>query len=305
MATKPHVASLRKPATAAARGVTLALHASAGLADSVHRESARLLRASEGLARAALALLEASAKPAVLLANTPRPRQDGAQGPKTAKPDRTTGAGAPGGSDGPERKTGVDAVQPGSTPEGGSRGLRPPRDRPVKGDGTLGSKVKPERRKNNKTKDNLDKKGVTKNNSDEDGKGKEKTVATPVATAPVGEMDLDDKWADQAFVPSASNRASAPMAKHSATARQETVPTVTPGVTVTTLELGYEDTLLRLGDTATVVSTENRDKELAAEKGTLLDFDGEAWGVKMTTGTKKELEFSLPSLYLQGQETVP
>ena len=62
--TSSQAASLRKPATAAARGSTLAVHAAAGLADSVHREAARLLRASEGLARAALALLEASAKTA-------------------------------------------------------------------------------------------------------------------------------------------------------------------------------------------------------------------------------------------------
>ena len=68
----------------------------------------------------------------------------------------------------------------------------------------MGSKVKPKRRRKKKTKDNRDKKGVTKNNSDEDGKGKEKTVTTPVATAQAGEMDLDDRWADQAFVPAAS-----------------------------------------------------------------------------------------------------
>jgi hypothetical protein len=49
---------LRKPAVAAARGAVLAMHAAAGLAATVNREAARLLRASEGLARAATALLE-------------------------------------------------------------------------------------------------------------------------------------------------------------------------------------------------------------------------------------------------------
>ena len=51
-------ASLRRPAIAAARGLVLATHAAAGLAASVDREAARMLRASEGLARAAVARLE-------------------------------------------------------------------------------------------------------------------------------------------------------------------------------------------------------------------------------------------------------
>ena len=89
MATSKQVASLRKPATAAVRGVTLAAHAAAGLADAVHRDAARLLRASEGLARAALALLEAAAKQP---ATTPRPQQDRASEAQTAKPDLTTSA---------------------------------------------------------------------------------------------------------------------------------------------------------------------------------------------------------------------
>jgi len=176
----------------------------------------------------------------------------------------------------------------------------------VKGGGRLGTKVKPRRRKKKKTKGNQDEKGVTKNNSDEDGKGKEKTVATPVATAPVGEMDLDDKWADQASVPSASFRANRSKAKRQATARKDEGSAVTPGVTVTTLELGYEDTLLKLGDTVTVVSTKAEDELLNSEKGKLLDFDGEVWGVEMTTGRKAGTVFSLPSLLLQGHEgTVP
>ena len=50
-------ARLRKPATAATRGVALALRSTACLAEPVGREAAHLLRTSEGLVRAALALL--------------------------------------------------------------------------------------------------------------------------------------------------------------------------------------------------------------------------------------------------------
>ena len=51
-------ASVRMPAIAAARGAVLTLHSAAGLATTVDREAARMLRASEGLARAAVARLE-------------------------------------------------------------------------------------------------------------------------------------------------------------------------------------------------------------------------------------------------------
>ena len=51
-------AALRRSAIAASRGSVLAIHAAAGMAVSVDREAARLLRASEGLARAAVACLE-------------------------------------------------------------------------------------------------------------------------------------------------------------------------------------------------------------------------------------------------------
>ena len=54
----PMPASVRKHAVAASRGSVLALHAAAGLAVPVSREAERLLRASEGLARAAVACLE-------------------------------------------------------------------------------------------------------------------------------------------------------------------------------------------------------------------------------------------------------
>ena len=55
----------------------------------------------------------------------------------------------------------------------------------------------------------------------------------------------------------------------------------------------------------TVVSTEDRDELLTSEKGTLLDFDGKVWGVKMKTGSKAGGVYNFPSLQLQGQETVP
>jgi hypothetical protein len=58
MAPTEPALSVRKPAIAAARGSVLALHAAAGMATSVDREAARMLRASEGLARAAVARLE-------------------------------------------------------------------------------------------------------------------------------------------------------------------------------------------------------------------------------------------------------
>ena len=126
---------------------------------------------------------------------------------------------------------------------------------------------------------------MTKDSTDAGGKGEEKKVTTEVATAPAVEMDLDDRWADQAFVPATSPRASAPEAKRRAAANEEGVPTVTPGVTVTTLELGYEDTLLRPGDTVTVASTKDEHLLIASEKGLLLDFVGKTWRVQMITGS--------------------
>ena len=60
MAMTGPAGSVRKPAIAAVRGSILTLHSAAGLATPVNREATRMLRASEGLARAALALLEAT-----------------------------------------------------------------------------------------------------------------------------------------------------------------------------------------------------------------------------------------------------
>ena len=62
----PHVlrwAMAMKAAVAASRGAVLALHSSAGLAGGSSREACRLLRAAEGLCRAAVATLEAAARP--------------------------------------------------------------------------------------------------------------------------------------------------------------------------------------------------------------------------------------------------
>ena len=63
LTTTPLPASQRKHAVAAARGSVLALHAAAGLAISVCRDAERMLRASEGLARAAVACLERAHRP--------------------------------------------------------------------------------------------------------------------------------------------------------------------------------------------------------------------------------------------------
>ena len=54
----PSPAAARKHAVAASRGAVLALHSAAGMAVLASREAERLLRASEGLARAAVACLE-------------------------------------------------------------------------------------------------------------------------------------------------------------------------------------------------------------------------------------------------------
>ena len=61
--SSPRPAGLRN-AIAATRGAVLAMHAAAGLAVTADREAARMLRASEGLARAATALLECTGRQA-------------------------------------------------------------------------------------------------------------------------------------------------------------------------------------------------------------------------------------------------
>ena len=133
----------------------------------------------------------------------------------------------------------------------------------------------------------------------------EKKAATPVASALESEEELDDRWADQDYVPEASSSLSAPMAKRRAVANEGTAAATNLGATATTLELGYEDTILKLGDTVTVVSTDALDELLTSEKCTLLDYDGKLWEVQMQTGSESGEFYTLPSLLLQGQETVP
>ena len=116
-------ARLRKPATAAVRGATLAPRKTAGLAEAVDREAARLLRTSEGLARAALALLETKAAVAPSRRRAPTP------GAETLRPK----------AGGSVATSGKDAVQPGK-----------PTPSPT---GTTPTKRKRKRKKNNKRKE--------------------------------------------------------------------------------------------------------------------------------------------------------
>ena len=94
MALTGTAVAVRKPAIAAVRGSILTLHAAAGLATPVSREACRMLRASEGLARSALALLEATAKqPAASPAGQPDcgAKRSGRSLPGTASPATTGG----------------------------------------------------------------------------------------------------------------------------------------------------------------------------------------------------------------------
>jgi hypothetical protein len=213
--------SLRKPATAAARGTVLAVHAAAGLTDSVDREAARLLRAAEGMARAAVALLEANVKqsPGVGLREPTR----GAKGPEAGachNPGTENSAPAVG--------TGHSAAQ-------------------------LEKRETKKRRKRNRKKKPKGEKGKT-NTEKKSGKGKEKTATTPVVTVPVSEMELDDSWADTAV------GAQAPTLQASATSPPAPVamaatPTVLPGVTAEVIALGAEGSILKPGMTVTVVNS--------------------------------------------------
>jgi len=69
-------AGQRRAALEAARGAALAVHAAAGLAACTSRESVRMMRAAEGLCRAAVAVLSAQvlAEPASAQAAVPPPR---------------------------------------------------------------------------------------------------------------------------------------------------------------------------------------------------------------------------------------
>lgn len=79
-------AAARKHAVAASRGSVLALHAAAGMAVSVCREAERLLRASEGLARSAVACLERANRR--LDASPGRASGGGGGGTSSAKPEK-------------------------------------------------------------------------------------------------------------------------------------------------------------------------------------------------------------------------
>jgi hypothetical protein len=249
---------LRKPATAAARGVTLAIHATAGLADSVGREAARLLRASEGLARAALALLEASARRTV---GPPR-----AAAPPGTPPEATDGA----------RAAAVPGTRPGA-PVGAKE----------QGGGKPGTKVKPKKKNKKKDKGNKGKKGKSKDSMDTDGKGEadqtEKATATSV---PGGEMDLDDRWADWKDDSDrmASPLTGAPEAKRRAIAVNLDVPHDAPDFSKDVITPGYKGSVLKADDDATLVNLVSR-PDLNQVPVTLLGFVSETnrWTCRLWT----------------------
>jgi hypothetical protein len=224
-ATTSQQAPLRKPATAAARGVTLALHAAAGLADSVDRDAARLLRASEGLARAALALLETSAR-------------------RTAGPPRGAAFPAPG-------------TQPEARPRTAAATGTPPRAAGEQGGGKPGTKVKPKKKNKKKDKGNKDKKGETKDSMDTDGNGEAGETENATATSvPGGEMELDDRWADwkDDSDRTANPLSDAPEAKRRAIAVNLGVPYVGPDFPKGVITPGYKGIPLKAGDDANLVN---------------------------------------------------
>jgi hypothetical protein len=224
------VKSLRKPATHAARGTVLAVHAAASLADSVDRDAARLLRAAEGMARAAVALLETTVKrsPGVGLREPTR----GAEGPEAgACHNPGTENSAPAGG------TGGAGSLPAAQLEKRETKKRRKRNRKKKTKGEKGKTVDSKETHNEKKRD----------------KGKEKTATTPVVSVPVSEMELDDAWADKAVgaqAPTLQASATSPPAPDATAA----TPTVLPGVTVEVIALGAEDSILKPGLTVTVVN---------------------------------------------------
>ena len=177
-------ASLRRPAIAAARGTVLATHAAAGLATSVDREAARMLRASEGLARAAVARLEQAGRRPV--------------SPPT---------GVPGGGAG-----GAAGVSPPKGDDAGASG-RPKKRSQVRADAgvRIGQNIAKVEMKEKKRKRRKKKSG--KGASNDEGKGKADTLMTdeladvrggPVAPLqasalpfiPVEHDEFNDGWAD-------------------------------------------------------------------------------------------------------------
>jgi len=165
--------------------------------------------------------------------------------------------------------------------------------------------VKPKRRKKKKTKGKQNKKGVTKDNSDENG-GEEKTVATPVATARRVEMDLDDEWADQAFVPSDSTHTSEPLAKRRASAAEQQVPAVIPGVSAAVIGLGHEETILKVGSLADVVNNLHLTQSLDFKTVILHSYTGGFWKGMILSGPAAGQHVEVLSINLHGQiGTVP
>lgn len=269
------------------------MHAAAGLADSVDRDAARLLRAFEVLAGAVVALLEVSARRTVRSPNAVVGPAAGTVPGAPAAKGPTGAAGVPG----------ADAVQPGtSAGAGGATGRPAARSSEEQGANKQGSKVKPERRKQKKKKGNTGTKGKTKDSGDKGGKGKKKPETTEeVDTVPGGEMERDDRWADKATfsTPAAVVEQPAPTVAVG-------TPIVNPGVTAVVLELGYKDTLLKTSGTATVVNYGRVNKALNSETGTLFSFDGKVWGVMMDTGPRRDQTVYIPSIHLQGHDgTVP
>jgi hypothetical protein len=177
-------ASLRRPAIAAARGTVLATHAAAGLATSVDREAARMLRASEGLARAAVARLEqAGRRPVSPPTGVPGGGAGGAAGVSPPKGDDAGASGRP------KKRSQVRA----------DAGVRI-------GQNTAKVEMKEKKRKRRKKKSG-------KGASNDEGKGKADTLMTdeladvrggPVAPLqasalpfiPVEHDEFNDGWAD-------------------------------------------------------------------------------------------------------------
>ena len=244
MVNTSQTSSLRKPATAAARGVVLAVHATAGLADSVDREAARLLRASEGLARAALALLEASAR-------------------QTADPPRANAAngkqpGAPVGA-------GTDAARQRSEAADSTEEL---------GGGKKGAKVKPKEKNKKKNKDNKAKKKKAMDSMmNVDGKGElEEEEEATVTSIPGGEMVIDDYWAD---LKAEADRVDSPLSGAPEAKRRAIAVKVEPKAGTESVgkvgKLGYKGTVLKAGEDATLTGLVSR-PELNCAAVTLLEF---------------------------------
>jgi len=155
--------------------------------------------------------------------------------------------------------------------------------------------VKPKRRKRKKKKGSKDKKGVTKDSGDKGGKSEKKTETTEVDSVPVGEMEIDDKWADMVDKPTAASPSPATEVEQPAPAVVKENPDVNPGVIADVLELGYKDSLLKRGTEATVVNYD-RATPLNSETVTLSTLDGTGWVAKVETGHARGMDFQVPSL---------